>query len=63
MIPKGERQSSFAKRLASEPELAAWCEGIVAELRKAVSEELKAIERSEQLTDDDLKIIINARAN
>ena len=56
------KQSYFAQRLASEPALAARCEAIVTELRNAASGELKAAERSGQLTGADLAVYINARA-
>ena len=56
------KQSYFAQRLASEPVLAARCEAIVTKLRNAASEELKALERSEQLTDADFAVYINAKA-
>lgn len=55
------KQSYFAKRLESDPALAARCEAVVTELRNAANEELKAVERSKQLTGDDFSIYINAR--
>jgi hypothetical protein len=59
----GEERSVFAKKLASDPELAARCEAVATELRDAAKEELKAVERSEQLTSEDFAVYINARAD
>lgn len=55
--------SQFAQRLAADPEFAAKYERIVAELREQVRPEIEAIERSEQITEKDLAIVINARAD
>jgi hypothetical protein len=60
---KREKRSYFGKRLAADPTLAARCEAVVSELRNAANEELKAVERSEQLTSEDFAIYINARAD
>lgn len=57
-----EPRSYFARRLATDPELAARCEAIKQELRAAAAADIEAGRRSEQLTGDALKIIINARA-
>ncbi len=57
-----EGKSYFARRLASDPELAARCDAVVKQLRNAVNRELEAVERSEQLTAEDFALIINARA-
>ena len=60
---KTDKQSYFAQRLASDSALAARCEAVVNQLRNAANEELRAVERSEQLTSDDFAIYINARAD
>jgi hypothetical protein len=62
-VQQTEKRSYFAKKLASDPALAARCEAVVSELRNAANEDLKAVERSEQLTSEDFAIYINARAD
>ncbi len=57
------RRSEFARRMESDPELAARFREALAELMKAQAPAFDAIERSERLTREDLQIVINARAD
>lgn len=55
-------KSYFARKLESDPELARRCEEVVRSIRAAASEDIAAGIRSEQLTAEDLGVVINARA-
>ncbi len=59
----GGPRSYFAKRLANEPELACRCDVIDKKLREEASDEVEALDRSEQLTSDDFSVVVNARAD
>lgn len=55
--------SEFARKLASNTELAEWGEQVAASIRTAAVEDTKATESSEQLTREDFAVYINARAD
>ena len=58
-----ETKSEFARKLASDEKLAAWCEEVAESIRAAVSDDIKATESSEQLTREDFAVYINARTD
>jgi len=58
-----EPKSEFAKKLASNRDLAAWCEQVADSVRGAASEDTRATESSEQLTREDFAVYINTRTD
>ena len=55
--------SEFSQLLSNHTDLAARCDVIAKSIQESASEELKDLERSEQLTKDDLAVYINARSD
>lgn len=58
-----ELKSEFAKKLAANAELSAWCEQVADSIRAAAGEDTRATESSEQLTREDFAVYINARTD
>lgn len=58
-VKQDQPRSYFARKLAADPALAARCEAVVTQLRNEANEQLKAVERSQQLTWEDFAVYIN----
>lgn len=58
-----EIDSQFARTLAANSALAAWCSEVEERVRSAAADDIDAVEQSEQLTREDFSIYINARTD
>ncbi|MDZ4820739.1 MAG: hypothetical protein SGJ20_17375 [Planctomycetota bacterium] len=58
-----ERRSQFARRLATDTQVAKRREEVINAVRTAAKADVQAGERSERLTTDDFAVYINARAD
>ena len=55
--------SEFARTLAGNSTLAAWCSEVEERVRSSAADDIEAVERSEQLTREDFSVYINARTD
>ena len=55
-------QSQFSRKLAANPALAAQCAAVVKRLQRAAAKEIHEAEQSEELSQEDFAVYVNAKA-